>query len=117
MNKRVIRLYTGADGKSHFEDIELRLELKFSIGGETVSIAVDGMNIRENDGKQDVDWHNSPYRHLLMPVEGECEMEVDDGSRRIIGPGDILLAEDTTGQGHVTRAVRHQTRKAIVMPY
>ena len=46
-------------------------------------------------------------------LEGQVEIEVGDGSRRMFGSGDILLAEDTTGQGHISRAVDSKPRKSI----
>jgi len=33
------------------------------------------------------------------------EVELSDGTKRRIGPGDLVLLEDTTGKGHVTRLV------------
>ena len=31
------------------------------------------------------------------------EIEIGSGDTRLLGPGSILLAEDTTGQGHINR--------------
>jgi uncharacterized cupin superfamily protein len=36
-------------------------------------------------------------------LSGEMEVEIGDGSKRRFKAGDVLLAEDTTGQGHITR--------------
>ena len=36
---------------------------------------------------------------------GRTEIEVADGERRTFGPGTVLLADDLTGQGHVSREV------------
>jgi hypothetical protein len=33
------------------------------------------------------------------------EVSVKDGSTRFFNPGDVLLAEDMTGQGHITKSV------------
>ena len=46
-------------------------------------------------------------------LEGEVEIEIGDGSKRIFGTSDILLAEDTTGQGHISRAVGGKPRKSL----
>ena len=48
-----------------------------------------------------------------MNLEGEVEIEVGDGTRRILRAGDILLAEDTTGQGHISRAVAGKPRRSL----
>lgn len=44
---------------------------------------------------------------------GEVEIEIGDGTKRIFGTGEILLAEDTTGQGHISRAVAGKPRKSL----
>jgi hypothetical protein len=46
-------------------------------------------------------------------LEGRVEIEIGDGSRRIFGPGDILLAEDTRERSHISRTVDNQPRKSI----
>ena len=33
-----------------------------------------------------------------------------------LGPGDMMLAEDLTGQGHTTKAVGDTTRISIAVP-
>ncbi len=38
-------------------------------------------------------------------MTGEVEVEATDGDKRRLGPGGILLADDTTGRGHITREV------------
>ena len=43
------------------------------------------------------------------------EIEVGDGLRRLFRTGDILLSEDTTGQGHFSRAVNGQSRKSLFL--
>jgi len=40
---------------------------------------------------------------------------VGDGSKRLIGPGEVLLAEDTTGRGHISRAVGGRPRRSILV--
>ena len=44
------------------------------------------------------------------------EIEIGDGTKRIIGPGDILIAEDMTGQGHYTREVGSEPRVSVFVP-
>jgi hypothetical protein len=51
----------------------------------------------------------------VVTLSGIGEIECGDGSRRRFGPGDILLAEDTTGQGHITREIEGP-RRGIFIP-
>ena len=61
-----------------------------------------------------LDWHPAPRRQFVITLSGLDELECGDGSQRRLGPGDILLAEDTTGQGHITREIR--PRRVIFIP-
>ncbi len=110
---KVTRLYTGPDGESHFQDIDISLDdIK---GSERMSelINATGIIFRETSGAYDLGWHPAPRRQFVINLEGRVELVVGDGSKRILGPGDILLAEDTTGHGHISRAVNNQPRKSI----
>jgi hypothetical protein len=51
------------------------------------------------------DWHPAPARQLWVGVEGHLDVTVSDGETRRFGPGSLLLLEDVTGKGHVTKAV------------
>ena len=48
-----------------------------------------------------------------MTLSGESEIELEGGRTLRFGPGHILLAEDTTGQGHKSRAVPGTDRVAL----
>lgn len=53
-----------------------------------------------------VNWHNAPHRLYVVVLKGRFEVEVENGGKtKSFGPGDVLLAEDLTGKGHLTRAV------------
>jgi hypothetical protein len=95
----VTDMYTGPDGLTHLRNKEIKLrEL------EKASATVIGRNMV--DPARPSDWHNAPWRRYVVPLSGRFEVEVSsDGTIKSFGPGDILLAEDTTGKGHKTRAV------------
>ena len=114
MERKVTRLYTGPDGESHFEDIEIPLlEQKTGSGRRSEPIKATGITFSETAGDYYIDWHNAPRRQFLITLEGKNEIEVGDGTKRQFGPGDILLAEDTTGRGHISRGLSNQSRKTI----
>ena len=46
-------------------------------------------------------------------LEGAVDIEVSGGITRRFGPGDIVLAEDTSGRGHISRAVDGKPRRSI----
>jgi len=54
-------------------------------------------------GAGETGWHNPPQRLLVLWLTGEVEFETSDGDIRRLPPGSVVLAEDTTGKGHITR--------------
>ena len=115
MAKKITRIYTGSDGKSHFEDIDIALEAEEAVGRRSERMKATEILFRELDAGLKYDWHNAPRRQFVITLEGEGEIEIGDGTRRRFKPGDILLAEDTTGQGHISRVVSNQPRKIAIV--
>ena len=76
-------------------------------------VEATGVLFRETDGDYDLDFHNAPRRQYVINLDGPVELEVGDGTRRVLEPGDVLLAEDTTGRGHKSRAVDGRKRRSI----
>ncbi len=110
---RVTRLYTGADQQSHFEDYEVEMDDHGPIGFLSARHPVSKLMFRHTGADYDFDWHNAPQRQYIVILEGGLDIEIGDGTRRRFGAGDILLAEDTTGQGHISRAVDGQPRRSL----
>ena len=110
---KVTRLYSGTDGESHFEDIDIPLA-RFEPGEERSEfIKATGIIFRETSESQDLDWHNAPRRQYVFTLKGRGEIVVGDGTSRQFGPGDIMIADDLTGRGHMTRGVGNQPRISI----
>lgn len=110
---RITRIYTGSDGESHFEDVDLDLADRGRVGRISEPLEATSILFRETDGDYDLDWHTAPRRQFVINLDGEVELEVGDGTRRRLGPGEILLAEDTTGRGHISRAVSGKARRSL----
>lgn len=110
---KVTRICTGEDHQSHFENLEIPLKDHGKGGFISELMKASGIVFRETDGSYDYDFHNAPRRQYVVNLEGEVEIEIGDGSKRIFGSGEIFLAEDTTGQGHKSRAVGGKPRKSL----
>ncbi|HVY07359.1 MAG TPA: hypothetical protein VHB46_15405 [Burkholderiales bacterium] len=110
---RVVRIYTGADNQSHFEDIDMPLKDAGKIGFMSERLKATGIVFRQTGGDYNYEFHTAPRRQYVVNLEGEVEIEVGDGTKRVLRAGDILLAEDTTGQGHISRAVNGKPRKSL----
>jgi hypothetical protein len=109
----IVRLYTGPDNQSHFEDVKIPLKSTGKIGFISELTKATGIVFRETGGDYNYEFHTAPRRQYVVNLEGEVEIEVGDGTKRILRSGDILLAEDTTGQGHISRAVAGKPRKSL----
>ena len=110
---RITRVYTGADGESHFEDLEVPLKDLGAIGRISKLQAATGVVFRETAGDYDFDFHCAPRRQYVINLDASVEIEIGDGSKRVLGPGSILLAEDTTGRGHRSRSVDGKPRRSL----
>ena len=111
----ICRIYTGKDQQSHFEDIEL----SFAADGRmqtTVLQAATGVVFRRAAAGDLLDWHPAPRRQYVVTLSGEWDIECGDGTVRRFSPGDVMLAEDLTGQGHVSRVVGNQPHVFMVVP-
>ena len=102
---KIIRLYTGPDEHSYFEDIEIPLESKGPLGFFTDPIGAKAVFFREIPPGYEYTWHTVVCREYVVTIGGQAEIEVGNGEKRRFGRGDVLLAEDVTGMGHRTRAV------------
>ncbi len=116
----IFRVYTGTDGQSHLEEMNLPLEpfvdTEGAYGEGTPLEPAAGITFRVAEPGYFLDWHNAPRRQYTITLSGVAEIEVGDGTVRQVGAGDVLLAEDLTGQGHTTRVVGTEQRLSVVIP-
>ena len=113
---QITRIFTGEDQQSHFEDIELDLPDRGPGGKISDLVAATGVMFRQTDASYDLGFHTAPRRQYVVNLTGTVEIEVGSGEKRRLGPGTILLAEDTTGQGHISRAVGDGVRNCLFIP-
>ena len=107
MNKmKVTRIYTGDDNRSHFEDIEIDIAPGKS-GLISEIFPATGVIFRETG------FHTAPRRQYVINLDAAVEITVGSGEKRILEQGEVFLAEDTTGQGHISRAVDGKIRHSM----
>ena len=116
----IFRVYTGNDGQSLLEEMNLPLEpfvdTEGAYGEGTPLETATGITFRVAEPGYFLDWHNAPRRQYTITLSGVAEIAVGDGTVRRVGAGDVLLAEDLTGQGHTTRVVGTDQRLSVVIP-
>ena len=116
---KYVRLYADEAGDSHFEDVEVSMSaIDFAPPSPPIEVsAFTGAGqfafLRAPAGWFG-DWHPAPARQFLVVLEGAFEVSTSDGDRRSFEPGAVLLVEDTTGKGHVTRVVGDADASAAV---
>src|SRR5439155_532374 len=89
----MIRLYTGNDGQTHIEELDLATHPKL-----TTMQATKGIVFRTTKPGHFSDWHNAPRRQFVITLAGEVEIGLGDGTVHRYGPGHVTLAEDLTGR-------------------
>jgi hypothetical protein len=117
---RIWRIYSGADGESHVAEEPLTMkpftDVEGAHGEATPMEAVVGIAFRVSPPGYVLDWHCAPRRQYSISLSGQAEIEVGDGTVVRVGPGDVVLAEDLTGRGHVTRVVGDRPRFYAIVP-
>ena len=62
------------------------------------------------------DYHTAPRRQYVVNLAGIAEFETADGSVRRLMPGDVLVAEDLPGHGHIARSIGDDFRVSLAVP-
>jgi quercetin dioxygenase-like cupin family protein len=109
--KKTWRLYTGSDGQSHIEAIDIEQKADWLKG-----LPASQISFRVWPKGQFIDWHPAPRRQFVIILSGQLEIGCGDGSKQVFGPGDARLVEDTTGKGHTTRVVNSEPVLTATVP-
>lgn len=102
---KFMKLYTGEDNKSHFIEVDAAAETQHPLGSYSKNFPVAGLKFREFEKGAFYDGHNAPQPQYIIYLEGEVEVETSNGDKKIFKAGDVLLAADLTGKGHITRTL------------
>ncbi|WP_296946489.1 AraC family ligand binding domain-containing protein [uncultured Massilia sp.] len=113
---RCVRIWTGSDGNSTFE--EGHIALPRGERGDALShvLGAASISFRETGPGGAFGAHDAPARQLVLTLSGTLEFRTAAGATFLIRPGDVLLADDTRGSGHSWRLVDDQPwRRAYVI--
>jgi hypothetical protein len=110
---KVTRVYAGPDGRARAEEIPIAL----APGATELSkmFDVDGLQFRRQAPGYFQDWHPAPRRQYVVTLSGQGMIELRD-QKIIAGPGHVLLMEDVTGEGHISRGVGTEDRITLFIP-
>ena len=110
---KYVRLYADEAGESHFEDVDVPLTIERRASSLSEAVSAKNVVFRVHRPDYQLEFHPEPRRQLVINLGGHIDIEASDGEVRRFGPGSVLLAEDTHGKGHVSRAVNDEVRESI----
>jgi len=117
---KIWRVYSGSDGTSRIAEVELAMkpfvDVEGAHGESAPTQPASGIAFRVSPPGYVLDWHCAPRRQYSISLCGQAEIEVGDGTIARVGPGDVVLAEDLTGQGHITRVIGDTPRFYAIVP-
>src|SRR6266513_3135666 len=110
---RIHHLYADAAGESHFRDVEIEWAQETPGGKLSARLPATGIIFREVPPTYDLDWHPAPRRQYVINLDAGARITASDGESRKIGAGEVILVEDTTGKGHLSKALDGRLRHCI----
>ena len=113
---RIHNLYEDGQGESHWRDIEVEWASNSPGGKLSAPIPVSALIFRETQPDYDLDWHPAPRRQYIINLDGGVQITASDGEARTIGAGEVVLVEDITGKGHLSKSVGGKMRRSIFVP-
>ncbi len=108
----ITRLYTGQDGQTHAEETEAN-STAAGTNDAFKMMDISRAELHRAPPGSVSDWHTAPRRQYVITLSGRGEIEVSGGKKILVEPGNIELAEDTTGKGHITRVVGTEDRVTL----
>jgi len=112
---KIHRLYADENGESHVEDVEVPLTETTRAGRLSARLPAAGIIFREVASDYDLDWHPAPRRQDIINLDAGVQITASDGETRRIGAGEILLVEDTSGTGHLSKAFEGTVRRCVLV--
>ncbi len=102
------RVYTGTDGQSHVENIELN--------AQSVLEKVTAARVNVSQPGTFSDYHVGPERRYIINLTGGGQLQVAEG-KVDLPAGAVEYIDDLTGKGHTTANVGKEPRLSIVLQF
>lgn len=113
---RCVRIWTGPDGHSLFEEGAVAMATDARGALASLTERAHNVSFHETPPGGDYQAHQAPSRQFVITFSGTVEFKTASGSTFRISPGDVLLAEDIIGTGHSWKLVDSQPwRRAYVV--
>ena len=102
------RIYTGTDGLSHVEQIELN--------AQSVLEKITTARVTVSQPGSFSDYHVGPERRYIINLTGGGQLQVAEG-KVDLPAGTIEYIDDLTGKGHTTRTTSKEDRVSIWLTF
>ena len=101
--RRIFHLYTGPNGLTVAEQLPVDTP-EGAQAAQFLRRTAERVTIGGTAANAGFDFHVANQPTLLIPIFGTMIIELHDGVRYELQHGDIAIAEDCTGKGHISRA-------------
>jgi len=113
---KIHNIYVDAAGETHWRDIEVQWVEERHASKFSARLPANGIIFRETSGDYDLDWHPAPRRQYIINLDGGVKITASDGEAREIGAGEVILVEDVTGKGHLSKSIGGKMRRSVFVP-
>jgi quercetin dioxygenase-like cupin family protein len=113
-----MRLYTGSDNQTHADSVEIKLRPSPMYSEAEASDPVktsEAQFFRLPHGKVQ-DWHNPARRQYVVTLTGRGEVEISGRQRIPLSPGKVVLLENVSGKGYITRSFGSEDLTFFIVP-
>lgn len=107
----IVRIYAGDDGESHFQELT-----PYEFADIANNVGSGEVTVGQRPAGWWQDYHTAPRHQYVVFMSGGAEIEVASGEKRQFNPGDVLVAEDLTGHGHIIRNIGEEARVSLAVP-
>ena len=114
----IIRLYTGSDGQTHKKNVEIKFSPTALYPNAEASEAIkvsEAQFFRLPKGEVQ-DWHRPAHRQYVVTLSGRGVVEIAGGQKIALNPGRVVLLENVTGKGHITRSTGSEDLTFFIVP-
>ena len=108
---KIVRVYSGSDGESHFEEMT-----PDQLSNIVNNVGPGDITVNRRSSPSESDYNKAPRLQYVVNLAGTAEFETADGSKVRMEPGDVLVAEDLTGHGHIARSLGNEFRVSLAIP-
>uniref|UniRef100_A0A7S4P8W1 Cupin 2 conserved barrel domain-containing protein n=1 Tax=Paramoeba aestuarina TaxID=180227 RepID=A0A7S4P8W1_9EUKA len=76
----------------------------------------NGIFFRETPGDYNFSWHCAPRKQFIINLDAAVQVEVTDGTKKVLEAGEVFFVEDIEGTGHYSSSVGGKTRRSVFIP-